>query len=255
MLPGAAAVGRLPDAVAVGDVAADAGFAGADVDHAWIRGRDRDGAHRPERLLVGHRLPGGAAVGGLPHAAGDRAEIVGVGLAGNAGDRQHAPAAEGADEPPLHAVVKSLAELRLRGLRLCRRGVRRGRFFLPLRGDGCGDDGDGEEQRGQLFHESFSSKGTKKKRDYSSGRRMHTRGRLRSGQACATCVRVALVGGGGAEVRGIAARPLFLLAIGARQFHVDAQVAIEVGLGAVEIEVADGDPAVVLAQLGVDRLR
>src|ERR1019366_2413346 len=50
---------------------------------------------------VEKRPPVRAAVGGLPHAPGDRAEVEDLRLAGDAGHGEHAPAAEGTDEAPL----------------------------------------------------------------------------------------------------------------------------------------------------------
>src|SRR5581483_6037511 len=69
--PGLAGIGGTVDAVAVGDVAADAGLSHAGIDDVRVRlgdgdGADGGGAHE----AVGDVLPVGAAVGGLPHAAG-----------------------------------------------------------------------------------------------------------------------------------------------------------------------------------------
>ena len=44
------------------------------------------------------------------------------------------------------------------------------------------------------------------------------------------------------------------LLVAARQLHVDAQIAVEVRLRAVEVEVADGDAAQVPADARVDGL-
>ena len=105
VLPGPAAVGRLVDAVAVRDVAADGLLSGADVDHVRIGLRDGDRADRARlEVLVGDDLPVGAAVGRLPDAAAGRAEVERVRIAPNAGDRRHAPAAEGPDQPELEAL-------------------------------------------------------------------------------------------------------------------------------------------------------
>src|ERR1019366_7390512 len=80
---------------------ADAGLARADVEDVGIRRRDRDRADRADGLAVENRPPVRAAVGGLPHAPGDRAEVEDLRLAGDAGHGEHAPAAEGTDEAPL----------------------------------------------------------------------------------------------------------------------------------------------------------
>ena len=55
--PGLAGVGRLVDALADRDVAADAGFAGAGPDDVRIGGRDGERADRLHRLAVEDRLP------------------------------------------------------------------------------------------------------------------------------------------------------------------------------------------------------
>ena len=63
-------------AVARHDVAADARLAHADEDDVGVRLRDGDGADRRALdLAVGHRRPVLAAVGGLPQAAADGAEV------------------------------------------------------------------------------------------------------------------------------------------------------------------------------------
>ena len=100
--PGAAAVGGPVDAVAVRDVAADAGLAHADVDHVGVGRRDgerADGGGLEE--AVGDVLPVRAAVGGLPHAARAGAEVEGRGLGRMAGDGDHTAAAVRPDAAPL----------------------------------------------------------------------------------------------------------------------------------------------------------
>ncbi len=57
-------------------------------------------------MLVEERIPGEAAVGGFPDATADCAEIVGVGLAGDARDCDGTAATEWADEAPFHAAVR-----------------------------------------------------------------------------------------------------------------------------------------------------
>ncbi len=100
--PGAAAVGRLVDAVAVRDVRADRRLAGAGVDH--VRGglgdgerADRGGAEEAVRDV----LPESAAAGRLPDAAGAGAEVEGAALGRVAGDGDDAPAAVRPDAAPL----------------------------------------------------------------------------------------------------------------------------------------------------------
>ena len=80
-LPGLAGVGRLPDAVAVRDVAAHRHLAAAGVDDVGVPVGDRDGADRAAEEAVRDVLPGAAAVGRLPHAAAGAAEVVGVAVA------------------------------------------------------------------------------------------------------------------------------------------------------------------------------
>src|SRR5439155_7819018 len=77
--PRLAAVGGLPHAVAMRDVAAQRILAAADVDDVRIRRRDLDGADRPAEIPVRDGSPGVAAVGALEHAAARRAEVVLVG--------------------------------------------------------------------------------------------------------------------------------------------------------------------------------
>ncbi len=97
--PGGSGVDGFVDAVAADDVAAHAGFAGADVDDVGIGLGDGDGADggRGVFRLVEDGPPVEAAVGGLPDAAGSRAHVVGVGLSDDAGDGDYAAAAERAD--------------------------------------------------------------------------------------------------------------------------------------------------------------
>ncbi len=112
--PIAAAIDGLINAVAIGDIAAERGLAGAGVDRVVIARRDRDRADRRRgMLLVEHRLPVGAAVGRFPHAACDRAEIISVRLTRDAFDRDRASAAERSDLAPLHAAPELFVELTL----------------------------------------------------------------------------------------------------------------------------------------------
>src|SRR5258708_25292454 len=103
VVPGFAAVVRTIDAIAEGDVAANAGFAGADVNHIGIGVRDRDAADRGGGLLIEERIPGNTAVGGFPNAAGDGAKIVRVRLARDSGYAKGPSTSECADEAPLHS--------------------------------------------------------------------------------------------------------------------------------------------------------
>ena len=99
--PRLAAVRRLVDAVAGGDVAADVGLAGTDVDDVRIGGRNGDRAGRGDRLVVEDRLPGRTAVHGFPDAAARGRGVVDRRIARDARDARHAPARGGANQPVL----------------------------------------------------------------------------------------------------------------------------------------------------------
>ena len=102
--PRLAGVGRLVDAVARLDVAADARLAHADEDDVRDRLRDGDRADRRARdLAVGDRRPVLAAVGRLPQTAAGRAEVADLRLALHAGDRDRSAAAIGPDAAPPQA--------------------------------------------------------------------------------------------------------------------------------------------------------
>ena len=103
VLPGLASVERLVDSVAVTDVAADAGFAGADINGIAIGIGYGEAADRTTTLFIEHWDPALGAVGGLPDSAAGGAEIVGGGIAGDSGCGERASAAEGADQAVLHA--------------------------------------------------------------------------------------------------------------------------------------------------------
>ena len=99
--PGLPGVGRLVDAVALHDVAAQADLAHADVDRVGARlGHGHRADRRARELAVGDRAPVGPAVGRLPQAAADRAEVVLVGPPDHAGRGDRAAAALGADAAP-----------------------------------------------------------------------------------------------------------------------------------------------------------
>ena len=123
VLPAAPGIGRLVDAVAVGDVDADRRLAGAGVDHVGIGGRDGDRAdRRAAHEAVGDAAPVHAAVVGLPDAAGAGAEVEHHLVDGIAGDGDDAAATRGTDAAPLERV-----ETRRRGQALFRCHVREGR--------------------------------------------------------------------------------------------------------------------------------
>ena len=105
VVPGLAAVVRTIDAIAEGDVAANAGFAGPDVDYIGIGVGDRDAADGRGGLLVEEWIPGNTAVRGFPDAAGYGSKIVGVRLAQDSSHGKGPATAEWADEAPFHPSV------------------------------------------------------------------------------------------------------------------------------------------------------
>src|SRR5690348_4861128 len=91
VLPRPARVSGLVNAVAERVVGTnEPRLAGAGPHDIVRRGRDGERANRRDVLLVEDRLPGGAAVRGLPDAAVRRTRIDGHSIAGNAGDRSDA---------------------------------------------------------------------------------------------------------------------------------------------------------------------
>ena len=68
--PGLACVGGFVHADAVGILAANVGFARANVNHTRIRSSDGDRFDRPDGdAFIGNRIPGAAGVLGLPDSA------------------------------------------------------------------------------------------------------------------------------------------------------------------------------------------
>ena len=99
--PRHACIGALVHAAACGEAAAGDEIAGADVDRVAVRRRHFQGADHFGVLHVVHdRPPGGAGVGGLPHAAGGQADVERARLADHAGDGGDAPGAERTDIAP-----------------------------------------------------------------------------------------------------------------------------------------------------------
>src|SRR5207244_3452455 len=68
VLPCLASVHRLVHAVAIADVAANAGLARTHIDDVVIGRGNGDAADRSDRLTVEQRLPAHARVGGLPYS-------------------------------------------------------------------------------------------------------------------------------------------------------------------------------------------
>src|SRR6185503_1525927 len=101
VLPGAAAIGRLVDAVAERDRVADEAFAGADVDDIGIVGLYGDGADRQRPTVVEDRLESRPTIRGFVETRRGGGYVKDLGSSGNAGHvddaaREHG----GADGPP-----------------------------------------------------------------------------------------------------------------------------------------------------------
>src|SRR2546426_11886679 len=101
MRPRPSAVGGLPNAVAVGHVAADGVLARADVHHIGVRLAHADRPDRAAEVLVRHRQPGVAAVCRLEDPAARGPHPILVGPRRRAGDGHRAATAEDADLAPL----------------------------------------------------------------------------------------------------------------------------------------------------------
>ncbi len=104
VFPGFAGIDRFVDAVALGEIATDAGFAGANVDGVGIGGGDGEGADGRRFFVIEEGLPGESAIGGFPDAATDGAEVPGVRIAGDAGGGERAAAPVRADGAVLEAL-------------------------------------------------------------------------------------------------------------------------------------------------------
>src|SRR5882762_3838348 len=102
-LPG---VIRTIDAVAERDISTDTSLAGSGIEDVGIGIRDSHAADRRGALLVEERIPRAAAVRGFPNATGHGAKVIGIRLAGDAGDGQDASPAKGTDQAPFHAGVR-----------------------------------------------------------------------------------------------------------------------------------------------------
>ena len=103
--PGLARIGRLVDAVADRDVAADERLARAGPHDVGIRRRDGDRSDRRHRLAVENRIPVRAVVDRLEDAARRRADVIDVRVGGNAGDGDDA-IADGSDVAELQLRVR-----------------------------------------------------------------------------------------------------------------------------------------------------
>ena len=108
-LPGFSRVHRLPDAITLRDVSANAGFTSTYINDIRIGHGDRDTADRRSSILVKNRRPSIRAVAGFPDAATGRTEIVGGRVAENSSCRQRAAATKRADRTVLHSLEQRVA--------------------------------------------------------------------------------------------------------------------------------------------------
>src|SRR5207253_10015014 len=100
VLPSSAAIGGFVNAVTESDVRAHVGLAGSGINHVRVGRRNRQCSDGGDGLLLEERLPGVTAIACFPNAAINRAEIVGIGLADDAGHSQRAPAAKRPNRAP-----------------------------------------------------------------------------------------------------------------------------------------------------------
>src|SRR5262249_44398622 len=116
VLPGLASVGRAINAHTLGDVAAGAGRAGADIDDVRIGIGHRDRSDRASlELAVRDVVPAIAAIGSLPDAATRRTEVIDHRLRRHTRDCRDAPTAAESER----AVLETLEQRRIdRGVRL-----------------------------------------------------------------------------------------------------------------------------------------
>ena len=104
MAPGVSSVVRAVDALAVGDVTADAGLAGADVDDVGVRLRDGNRADGEVVLRVEEGRPGLAGVVAAEDPTCHRSEVK--------RERLPAPAAKRPNRALAHPAEEGLGDLR-----------------------------------------------------------------------------------------------------------------------------------------------
>src|SRR6185437_241576 len=102
--PGLAAVQRLVNAIALSEVAANAGFARAYVKDVGVGLGHGDAADGGGALMVEDGFPAQRAVGGFPDAASGGAEIVSARVAGHAHRGERTSATVGANHAITHAL-------------------------------------------------------------------------------------------------------------------------------------------------------
>ena len=116
--PASPGVGTAIDAVAVGDINADGGLAGAGVDDVRVRRRYGQGSDRGGgEEAIGHGPPVCSGIGRFPDAAGDGAEIERAGVMPGAGYGNDPATPERSDaapsEQPLEIELLSLGHGRI----------------------------------------------------------------------------------------------------------------------------------------------
>src|SRR5208337_8096 len=107
-LPGFSRIHRLPDAIALRNISANAGFASPYINDVRVGDGNGNTADRRRSILVKNRRPGVGTVGGFPHAATSRTEIVGRRVAGNSGCRQRAATTKRTDRTVLHSLEQRI---------------------------------------------------------------------------------------------------------------------------------------------------
>ena len=108
VLPGLSAIKRFEHSVAIGHIAADAGFAGPGVNDVVVGIGNGNRADRRGRFMVEKRFPVHPAIGRFPYPACYRAEEICVRFTRNTGYGQSASTTERADVAPVHATKKLL---------------------------------------------------------------------------------------------------------------------------------------------------
>ncbi len=116
VLPCSSAIVASVHAIARCQIGPDIGLARAHVDHLGIRRSNSERTDGSDGLLVEDRLPDGAGIGGLPHAAIDAAEEKVLVAAGHTADGDHAACTKRADQSP----AQTIEQLGRKLLRACR---------------------------------------------------------------------------------------------------------------------------------------
>src|SRR5262244_577233 len=111
MLPGGAAIGRLVDAVANGEIRPTQALTTADINDVWIRWRNRERADRAGRLIVKNWFPRATVVGSLPHTTVVRSHVKNVGPFGDSRNRDSAARAKRTDHSPAKFLIERWMKL------------------------------------------------------------------------------------------------------------------------------------------------